>query len=150
MILASNKKATHDYEILEKFDAGVVLTGAETKSAKAGGLNLRGAFVTFRNEEAYLSGAQIAAYKFAKKEEGYDPARFRKLLLHKKELMYLRGKREERGLTIVPLLVYSTPRGRVKVTVSVARGKREYEKRAAIKKRDTEREMRSAMRVHRR
>jgi len=147
MILAINKKVTYDYEILEKLDAGLVLTGAETKSAKSGGMSLRGAFVTFRGTEAFLTGAQIPAYTFSKKVLGYDPSRSRKLLLHAKELAHLRGKKEERGFTIVPLLVYSTPRGRVKVTIAVARGKREYEKRATIKKRETDREMRSALKT---
>jgi len=147
MVLATNKKATHDYEILEKLDAGMVLTGAEAKSAKSGGISLRGAYVTFRGEEAYLTGAQISAYKYAKKIESYDPTHSRKLLLHNKELAHLRGKKEERGLTIVPLSVYSTPRGRVKVTIAVVRGKREFEKRATIKKRDVEREIRSALKT---
>lgn len=147
MTIAINKKAGHDYEFLEKVDAGIVLTGAETKSAKSGGLNLRGAFVTFRNNEAYLTGAQIAAYKSAKSDEHYDPTRSRKLLLHAKEIARLIGKKQEKGLTLVPISAYTTPRSRIKITVAVARGKREYEKRETIKKRETDREIRSALKT---
>jgi len=147
MILATNKKATHEYEILEKVDAGLVLTGAEAKSTKSGGIDLRGAFVTFRGGEAYLTGAQIRAYRHAKVDPHYDPTRTRKLLLHEDELARLRGKKEERGLTIIPVSVYSTPRGRVKVTVAVARGKREFEKRASIRKREADREIRASLKT---
>jgi SsrA-binding protein len=145
MSIALNKKARHDYEFLEKFDAGIVLTGAEAKSAKSGGLNLRGAFAVFRMGEAYLTGAQIRAYSHAKADPDYDPARTRKLLLKKKEISRLLGKKEEERLTIIPISAYITKSGRVKITLAVARGRREFEKRATIRKRETEREMRSAL-----
>jgi len=140
--IAENKKARHDYEFLEKFDAGIVLTGAEAKSAKSGGLNLRGAHMIIRNGEAYLVGAQIAAYKKGHQGESYDPAATRKLLLKRKEIARLIGKKEEERLTVVPISAYINGSGRVKITLAVARGKREYEKRATIKKRDAEKEMR--------
>ena len=145
--IAVNKKALHDYDILEKLEAGIVLTGAETKSAKTGGLNLRGAHMIIRGGEAYLLGAQISAYKSGHQGEHYDPSATRKLLLKRAEISRLIGKKEEERLTIVPLSAYITKSGRVKITISVARGKREYEKRASIKKRETEREMRSALKV---
>jgi SsrA-binding protein len=145
MSIAINKKARHDYEFLEKLDAGIVLTGAEAKSAKSGGLNLRGAHLVIRNGEAYLMGAQIMPYKYGHQGEGYDAAATRKLLLKKKEISRLIGKKEEERLTIVPISAYITKNGRVKITLAVARGKREYEKRAAIKKRESEREAKTAM-----
>jgi SsrA-binding protein len=150
MSIALNKKALHDYEILEKFEAGIVLTGAETKSAKTGGLNLRGAHMIIRGGEAYLLGAQIAAYKSGHQGEGYDPAATRKLLLNRAEINRLIGKKEEERLTVVPLGAYITKSGRVKITIAVARGRKEYEKRGAIKKRETEREMRSALKTKKR
>lgn len=147
MTVAQNKKALHDYEILEKFEAGIVLTGAETKSAKTGGLNLRGSHMIIRGGEAYLMGAQIAAYKSGHQGEHYDPAATRKLLLNRAEINRLIGKKEEERLTIVPLGAYITKSGRVKLTIAVARGRKEYEKRGAIKKRETDREIHSAMKV---
>jgi SsrA-binding protein len=147
MSIAVNKKARHDYEFLEKLDAGIVLTGAEAKSAKSGGLNLRGSHVIVRNNEAFLLGAQISAYKHGHEGEDYDPAATRKLLLKRPEIARLIGKKEEERLTIVPISAYITKSGRVKITIAVARGKREYEKRATIKKRETEREMRSAFKT---
>ncbi len=147
MSIALNKKIRHDYEVLEKMDAGIVLTGAEAKSAKSGGLNLRGSHVIIKNSEAFLLGAQISAYRSGHQGEEYDPSATRKLLLKRAEIARLIGKKEEERLTIVPLSAYITKSGRVKITIAVARGKREYEKRATIKKRETDREMRSAMRV---
>jgi SsrA-binding protein len=145
MNIAVNKKARHDYEFLEKLDAGIVLTGAEAKSAKSGGLNLRGAHLIIRGGEAYLIGAQIMPYKCGHQGEGYDAAATRKLLLKRKEISRLIGKKEEERLTIIPISAYINKSGRVKITLAVARGKREYEKRATIKKRETEKEARGAM-----
>ncbi len=143
--IAMNKKALHDYDILEKLEAGIVLTGSEAKSAKSGGLNLRGSHVIIRGGEAYLFGAQISAYKNGHQGEGYDPAATRKLLLKRAEINRLIGKKEEQRLTLVPLGAYITKSGRVKITISVARGRKEYEKRAAIRKRETEKETRNVM-----
>lgn len=143
--IALNKKARHDYDILEKFDAGIVLTGAEAKSAKTGGLNLRGSHLIIRGGEAYLIGGQISAYKYGHQGDNYDPAATRKLLLKKSEIARLIGKKEEERLTVVPLSAYISKSGRVKIVLAVARGRKEYEKRAAIKKRESEKEARSAM-----
>jgi SsrA-binding protein len=148
--IAVNKKALHDYDILEKLEAGIVLTGAETKSAKSGGLNLRGAHMIIRDGEAYIVGAQISAYKSGHQGDDYDPSATRKLLLKRAEINRLIGKKEEERLTIVPLGAYITKSGRIKLTIAVARGRKEYEKRGVIKKRDIEREMRSALKTKKR
>jgi SsrA-binding protein len=150
MSIAENKKARHDYDILEKFEAGIVLTGAEAKSAKTGGLNLRGSHLIIRGGEAYLIGVQIAAYKHGHQGDGYDPAATRKLLLKKSEIARLIGKKEEERLTIVPLSAYISKSGRVKIALAVARGRKEYEKRAAIRKRETDKEMKSALKIRKR
>lgn len=148
-ILAANDRARYDYELLDTLEAGLVLSGQETKSAKTGHLKLKGAHVTFHQGEAMLTGAHIAAYPKAGPLPDYDPERSRKLLLHKKELARLRGKREEEGLTIVPIRA-CIRNGRIKVEIAVARGKKQYEKRETIKKRDLDRQVRSALKVSRR
>lgn len=144
--LASNSRATYDYDILDEYEAGLVLTGQEVKSAKNGQMKLKGAHVVFRGGEAWLLGSHIPKYSKAGPLPDYDPERSRKLLLRRKELRHLRGKAEEKGLTIVPLRAY-LKRGRIKVAVGVGRGKRRYEKREAIKKRDLDREMRGRMKL---
>lgn len=145
-LLAQNKRATFDYEVLESFEAGIALSGAETKSAKAGHVQLKGAFVSFDERGVVLKGAYIAPYKPANLSDDYDPNRVRRLLLHKREVKRLIGKKQEAGLTIIPRRVYL--RGsRVKVDIALARGKKKYEKRDAIKKRELDREMRSHLRV---
>lgn len=145
MSLAINKRALFDYQILEKLEAGIVLTGAEVKSVKNGHISLKGSYVTFRNGEAYLLNAHISPYKKSGKIAGYDPTHTRKLLLNKSELKRLIGRSSEKGLTIVPLKVYNTRRGRLKVEIGVGRGKKQFEKREIIKKRETEREIRSRL-----
>jgi len=142
--LAENKKVFFDYKILEKFEAGLVLLGHEVKAVKAGQISLKGAFITFHNNKAYLTNATISKYKQAGKLEGYDPTRSREILLHKKELRYLQGKFAEKGLTIVPIAVYTKNR-LVKIEIAVAQGKHAFDKRESIKKRDAERDMRRAM-----
>jgi SsrA-binding protein len=144
MSLAENKKALFDYEILEKLEAGLELYGYEAKSAKDGNINLKGAFVTFHGEDAMLTNAHIGKYKPAGKMPDYEPERSRRLLLHKKEINYLRGKSQEQGLTIVPLRVYTKNRF-VKVEVAVARGKKRFDKREALKKRDSDREIKRTL-----
>jgi len=139
--LAINVKAKHDYEILEKFEAGIVLSGAEVKAAKKGSINLKGAFVTFKGDEAFITNMHIGKYAPAGRDDDYDPTRARKLLLSKKELNMLRGKQQTERLTIVPLSLY-TLRNLVKVEIALARGKRAFEKRDTIKKRDLDREIR--------
>jgi len=144
MSLAQNKKAFFDYEILETLEAGLILTGQEVKSAKNGSLNLKGAFVTFHNSNAYLTNCHISPYPFAGKLPDYSPTQSRRLLLHKKQVKYLQGKSLEKGLTILPIEVYTKSRF-VKVKIAVARGKHQYDKREAIKKRDAKRELQRAL-----
>lgn len=143
MPLAENKKAFFDYEIMDKYDAGLVLSGQEVKSAKEGQISLKGAFVTFHNGKAYITNMHINKYKPAGPLPDYDPTQSRQLLLHKKEIAYLQGKSLEKGLTIVPLKVYTKAR-LIKVEIAVARGKHKYDKREAIKKRDIQREISKA------
>ncbi len=140
--IAKNKRAFYDYEILEKLEAGIILTGQETKSSKMGGINISGAYIIIRGNVAQLVGAHIIKYKYAGLLPGYDPTRTRKLLLSKKEINYLRGKSEEKGLTLLPLSVYTNSRGKIKVELGIGRGKRKFEKREVIKKRTAEREIR--------
>ena len=144
--LAQNKKALFDYDILEKFEAGLVLSGAEVKSAKNGQINLKGAYITFHNGSASLLNAHIAPYKQAGRIEEYDPTRSRRVLLHQKEISYLQGKLEEKGLTIVPMRVYTKSRF-IKVEIALAKGKQQFDKRESIKKRDTDREMKRVMKM---
>lgn len=141
MSLAKNSKAFHDYEILEKFEAGIVLTGGEVKAIKAGSVNLKGAFVTIRGNEAYVTNMHISHYTPAGNLKDPDPTRSRKLLLHKRQINHLRNKREADRLTIVPLAVFLS-HNLVKLEIALAKGKREYEKKDTIKKRDLERSMR--------
>ncbi len=142
---ATNKKALFDYEVLEEFEAGIVLSGAEVKSVRSGQINLKGSFITFHQNSPILTNAHISPYKFARAEQ-YDPTHPRQILLKKKEISYLRGKTAEQGLTIVPLSVYTT-RQRIKLKIALVRGKKSHDKRSSIKKRETEREVRRAMKV---
>lgn len=142
--LATNKRARFDYDILEKYEAGIVLTGQEVKSARKGSVSLKGAFVTIRENEAWLTNAHIGKYEKAGPLPGYDPTHTRKLLLKKREIATLLGKRKQAGLTLLPLSLYTT-RNRLKLEIGLARGRKKYEKRDLIKKRDVERAMREAM-----
>jgi SsrA-binding protein len=143
--LATNKKARFDYEILEKIEGGLKLTGPEVKSVKAGHVQLKGAFLHIQKNELWLKGAYIALYKpAAKHQEGYDPYQDRKVLVHRRELSRLIGKRQADGLTLVPLSIY-TKGDLVKLEFAVARGKKKYEKRDSIKKRDVERDIRERL-----
>jgi SsrA-binding protein len=139
-----NKKAYHDYEILEKLEAGISLKGTEVKSLREGRANLRDAFVRIENEEAYLFNAYIAPYSHGGLFN-HEPTRTRKLLLHKREIKRLMGKVQERGLTIVPLRMYFSPGGKVKVEIALARGRKKHDKREVIKRRELEREARRAL-----
>ena len=136
--LATNKRAYYDYEILEKIEAGIKLLGHEVKSAKNGNISLKGAYVTITSHGASLLNAHIGAYGKAGPLPGYDPTRSRPLLVKKRELRYLLGKTHEQGLTLVPLSMY-TKRTLVKVEFAVARGKKKFDKREAIKEREWKR-----------
>lgn len=139
-ILAENRKARFDYEILETFEAGLVLSGAEVKSARGGRMNLTGSYVNFIGGELHLIGANIAPYQPKNQPPDYDPSQSRKLLLKKSELDYLAGKTQQKGLTLVPIKVYNKGR-RIKLELALARGKKEYEKREKIAKREAAREI---------
>ena len=140
MDLAENKKALFDYEILEKFEAGLVLSGQEVKSAKMGQINLKGSYVTFHNGKAFVLNMHINKYKAAGPLPDYDPTHSRQLLLRKKQIAYLQGKSMEKGLTIVALRVYTKQR-LIKLEIAVARGRKTYDKREVIKKRELKREL---------
>ncbi|MDP3941312.1 MAG: SsrA-binding protein SmpB [bacterium] len=135
----SNKKAFFDYELLERIEAGINLTGSEVKAVRLGKADLTGSFVRLSGSEAYLVNAKIYPYEFAR-TEGYDPSRSRKLLLHKKEIVALKSKTEGENLTIVPVLLYTT-KAYIKAQLAIARSKRKFDKRAAIKKKDQDREL---------
>lgn len=131
-----NKKAKFDYETIESYEAGIVLTGAEVKSVRAGGVNFAGARVVFGEDGAKIIGLNILKYKHDSREE-YDASRPKKVLLHKKELLEIKTKMRSAGLTLVPVKLYNKG-SLVKVQIALVRGKKKFEKRAAIKKRDVE------------
>lgn len=137
---ATNKKARFDYHILETLEAGIVLSGAEVKAVRSGQMNLKGTFVAVYADHAELLNAHIGPYKYATLKEAYDPTHSRKLLLHRKEIAYLQGKKQEEGLTIIPLSVYTKGR-QIKIEIGIAKGKKQYDKRETIKNRDVKKEM---------
>ena len=128
----TNRKASFNYQILDKFEAGMVLSGAEVKSIKNGHLKLEESFVRFKDGEAWLFNAHVHPYAFSK-DKDYDPLRPKKLLLHKKELLKLKQNLEQKNLTIVPISCY-IEHNKIKLKVALARGKKRYEKRESIKK----------------
>lgn len=145
---AINKSAKRDYKILESFEAGIKLTGAEVKSTKLGGMRLKGAFVTLQKGILQLTNAHISKYKPAGPQPDYNPTRSRLLLLKKAELRKIVGQMNQKGLTMVPLRAYSA-HNLIKVEFAIARGKRQYEKRETIKKRESKRTMQQALRSRR-
>lgn len=140
-VLAINKRANFDYEILQKFEAGLSLAGQEVKSAKAGNVQLKGAYVSIANGQASVINMHIGAYPKAGPLPSYNPTRTRQLLLHKREINHLIGKKQELGLTLVPLRVY-TKHNRVKLEFGIGRGKKKFDKRDDIKRRDVKRDLR--------
>lgn len=142
-IVATNRKATHDYSIEDRFEAGIVLLGTEIKSIRAGQANLREGYVQIRGDELWLINTHIAPYDPAGRQ-GHDPLRQRKLLLHRKEIARLLGRVQEKGYTIIPLKIYLKNR-RAKVEIALARGKRQYDKREAIAKREADRQIERAL-----
>jgi len=139
-----NKKAYRNFELIEKFEAGLKLLGTEVKSLRLGQADLNGSYARFEDEECWLVGASIAHYEQAG-VRNHEPLRKRKLLLHKTELRKVRIKLEQRGFTFVPLRIYFNDRGLAKIELALARGKRQYDKRKAIaertQKRDVDRDM---------
>lgn len=138
-LIATNRRAYHDYFIEETLEAGIALVGSEIKSVRAGRVQLQDSYVAIRNGEAWLVGAHIAGYSQASYQD-HDPRRDRKLLLHRQEIRRWRNKVEQRGYTIVPLKMY-LKNNLAKVEIGLARGKRAYDKREAIAQRDAEREL---------
>jgi SsrA-binding protein len=143
-LIASNKKARHDYAILKTYEAGLVLAGTEVKSLRGGKAQLADAYATAEGGELFLYNFHISPYDPASRFN-HDPMRKRKLLLHKREIRKLTGLVQKKGLTLIPLQVHFT-RGYAKVVIGVARGKKEYDKRRAIAEKDAAREMRRAVR----
>lgn len=135
-MILDNKKAKFDYEVVESLEAGIELTGSEVKSLRAGGASMQGSRVVFKEGEAWLVGCTIPKYKFDSSDE-FDPLRSRRLLIHKKELVALGTKMKSAGLTIVPMEMYNSG-SLIKVRVALVRGKKKFEKRDKIKKRETE------------
>jgi SsrA-binding protein len=146
-IVATNRRARHEYEILETLEAGLVLRGTEVKSLRAGQVNFKDSYATVRGGEAWLLGCHISPYSHGT-DANHDPERDRKLLLHGREITRLTGKVAERGLTVVPLKIYFKG-GRAKVELGLARGKKLHDKRAALRERETRREMDKAARAAR-
>lgn len=142
--LAKNPKAKFDYEILDTYEAGLVLNGNEVKSIKSGRMSLKGAHVTVNQEEAWLINANIPPYQPANTSEQYDPTRSRKLLLHKKQIKNLMGRTQEKGLTLVPLRVYNK-KNQIKLELALVKGKRKEDKREAIKEREDKRRIQRMM-----
>lgn len=136
-----NRKAHFDYEVLERYEAGIELFGFEVKSVRAGRGSLAGSHVIVRGGECFIVGLRIDPYQVGNTEPGYDPMRTRRLLLTKKEIRELDETEQKKGLTLIPLSLYSK-NGKVKVGFAVARGKKQFDKRETIKKRDTDREIR--------
>ena len=147
-IIAENRKASHDYHLLETFEAGVVLLGTEVKSIREGRVNLRDSFARVEDGELWVHNINISPYS----HRGYadhDALRRRKLLLHAQEIRKLIGKVEEKGMTLVPVRMYFK-NGRIKVAISLAKGKKDYDKRETIKRREADRETRAAVKAARR
>ena len=146
-LIADNRKARHDYQLLERVEAGLVLTGTEVKSLRAGRATLGQAFADVRDGEAWLHGAEIAVYEQGNRAN-HEPTRPRKLLLHRREIDRLRGRVQEKGLTLVPTRLYFKD-GRVKVELAVARGKEQRDKRRDLAARDAQRQIERALKSRR-
>lgn len=144
-IVTQNRKAFHDYFIEETFEAGIMLTGTEVKSLRAGKANLKDSYARIKDGEVFLLNAHISPYTHSDSFKQHDPERTRKLLLHKKEIMKLLGKTREKGYTIVPTKIYFKG-GKAKVEIGLAKGKTSYDKRDSIKARDVKREIEKTMR----
>ena len=143
-LIATNRRARHDYDVEETVEAGLSLLGSEVKSLRAGRADLKDGYGLVEANQAWLVGVRISPYQFAR-EGGHDPERTRKLLLHRKEIERIRGKLDQKGLTMIPLRLYFKE-GKVKVEMGLAKGKAAYDKRETIKRRQAEREMQRAMR----
>ena len=143
-LIAKNKKAYFNYELLETYEAGIVLVGSEVKSIREGRISLKESYAEIKEGEVFLVNCHISPYE-ASNRFNHDPLRERKLLLHRKEIKRLAGKTQERGLTLVPTKVQINDKGKVKVEIALAKGKRAYQKREAIRERDRDREMQAEL-----
>ncbi len=137
-LIANNKKARHDYFIEDTIEAGIVLVGTEVKSFRAGKVSIKESYAEIRGEEVFIKGMHVSPYEFGNRNN-VDPLRDRKLLLHKREIRKLIGLIAQKGYTIVPLRVYINSEGRMKVEIGVAKGKRQYDKRQTIAKKEADR-----------
>ena len=146
-VIARNKKARHDYQIEEKYEAGIVLKGTEVKSCRLGKVNLKDGYARIKGGEIYLVDSHISSYPYANRLD-HEPLRMRKLLFHKREVKKLIGKIREKGLSLVPLSIYFK-NGKAKVEMGLARGKKLYDKRESLKRKTENREMRRAMKARR-
>ena len=142
---AFNRQASYDYEFLEKYEAGLVLSGQEVKSIRAGRLSLQGAYVVINQQEPFLINANLPPYQPNNTPANYDPTRSRKILLNKKEILALLGRVSQSGLTLVPIRVYNKS-GKIKLEFALARGKKRYDKREQIGRRDANRKIQRAVR----
>lgn len=145
--LVANRRATFDYEILETFEAGIILLGTEIKSLRNHGGNLQDAYIKVLNNEAFLVGCSISQYRFGN-IHNHEEKRERKLLLHKREISQLKVAAQEKGLTLIPLAIY-LKNGRAKVKIALAKGKKTYDKRQAIRERDDNRQIAKVLKDHR-
>jgi len=143
-VVVTNRKAYHDYFIEEKFEAGMVLTGTEVKSLRDGRANLQDSYASVKDGEVFLYHCHISPYSHGNLMN-HDPLRARKLLLHKKEINKLLGKTQQKGLTLVPLRIYFSERGKAKVELGLAKGKKQYDRRESIKAREAGREVERAI-----
>lgn len=151
MSIVQNKKAYFDYVILEKFEAGLMLSGQEVKALRTRGISLSGTYIIIRQDkagpaEAFWVGANIPPYQPLNADKSYDAKKDRKLLLNKEEIRYLLGKSKEKGLTLVPLSVY-TKRRKIKLEFGLAKGKKKFDKRESIKKREVDRHIRNELKT---
>lgn len=143
-VIADNRQARFQYEILETYEAGIELTGTEVKSIRAGKANLRDGYVIIRNGEAWLLNVHISPYQASGQYFNHEPRRTRKLLLHRREISKLIGQVEQKGLTLIPLKLY-LKKGWIKVSIGLAKGKKLHDKRESLKRRQDQREMARAM-----
>lgn len=142
--LVENRKIRFDYEFLETLEAGIELLGLEVKSLRAHQGKLEGSYIVIRGGEAFLSGVHVPPYQANNTPEDYDPDRLRRLILSKAEIEYLAGFEAKKGLTIVPISIYNKGK-KIKVAIAIARGKKQFDKRATIQKRETDREIRRTL-----
>jgi len=145
-VVAVNKRARHDYHVLETFEAGIALNGSEVKSMRTGGVNIKEAFAKIENTEVFIHSMHINPYEQAS-NFNHDPLRIRKLLLHKQEIKRLIGQTSQKGLTLVPIQIYFK-KGMAKIEIALAKGKKLYDKRDAIKKKIVSRETEKALKQH--